>query len=120
MSALVLLLRPDSGLCSWKFACVHVKLDKVDEDDEDVRVSVDFHDTGLPLKLIYDCHEDAQAYLCSTYPSFSENIWDIIDEYFTDLRVPNMLDKFKAVHELHGNARRAALEADVKVRASDL
>jgi hypothetical protein len=120
VSALVLLLGADSARCSWKFACVHVKLDSVDEDEEDVRVSVDFHDTGLPLKCLHDCHGDAQDYLCSTYPSFSENIWDFIDKYFTDLQVPNLLDKFKAVHELHGDARRAALEADVKVRASDL
>ena len=116
----MLLLGADCVICSWKFACLHLKLDAVEEDEEDVHVSIDFHDTGFPLKLLSNCHGDIQEHLCSTYPSYSGNIYEDINNYFNHLNIPNLLNKFQDLHELNGDARRAALEADVQSRAKDV
>jgi hypothetical protein len=107
-------------LCSWKFACLHLHIEQYEKDSEDCTVIPDFHDTNLPLKNILSVHGCAQDHLRALYPSWSGSIDEIVNEYFKRIGVQNECNNFHTVNNLHGNARRLALEADVKARVLDL
>lgn len=53
---------------------LHLKLEPVEGDSEDVDISVDFHDYDLPLKYV---------------PSYVGDVFKLIDDYFKALAIPS-------------------------------
>jgi hypothetical protein len=107
-------------LDSWKFACLHLHIERYEPDSEDCTVTADFHDTDLPLKCILSAKGSAQVHLRALYPSWTGNIAEIVEAYFQKIGVKNECDKFDTINNLQGKARRLALEEDVKSRVLDL
>ena len=55
----------------------------------------------------------------SQYPSFSGNVHEKVDEYFSKIQVPNLPQQFETIQALSGTARSDALKEDVRLRAAD-
>ena len=95
-------------------------IDQDEHDDEDCAVAVDFHATGLAVNTVLNTHGDADEYIKSLYPSWSGTIAELIGKYFEQRNIPNLPAKFEKIHHLKGDARRKALEDDVRERALDI